>query len=546
MIHRNTLADQIKEEYEKVKQDNNELKAWFNKYNYLNLSDIAQALGIDRSHLYRLRKRVGLIEPTEMRVCKTKEYDQSEIIVPDNWRDKSVFLELYYRYGCDRLSAATGINKFTIWKYKIAYAPKRRWVNPCNNREWCYQNYIIGDRTQAQCAIMAGVSVSTFNQWLCNHDIDRKKFRNYAVPLYIKELAKRLIEQPIVRSVKFRNGYLKVSYKSRTAEGYYYTVKKTKNYPKAYKIKPADTRVQENYDVQYVYGIDIDGVNHYPSHFRMNKNYGELGFIEKRLAFHSFLKEMIDRKWTQLSHPPYAIEDDLEKCRDIDVNRYWSKDGDLKSYGNHGSYIAPGTIIAENFFKHTYGHKIFCNKFNHARYLILKRLVKKKNDITIGTFMRFINKNPDNLTLEHFGNRIKFYKDFGSVYAILKKFNITGTMLDISPGYGYNALAAAMAGVKYQVLPDNKILNILGNGFADFVGLDYSVWDGNQVDLLFYHNYYFPSEIVMQRYYKYGKRIMIYVPNSSYSHFMSTYKPEIVIKYHKGSFGKECDFLMIW
>ena len=161
MIHRNTLADQIKEEYEKVKQDNNELKAWFNKYNYLNLSDIAQALGIDRSHLYRLRKRVGLIEPTEMRVCKTKEYDQSEIIVPDNWRDKSVFLELYYRYGCDRLSAATGINKFTIWKYKIAYAPKRRWVNPCNNREWCYQNYIIGDRTQAQCAIMAGVSVST-------------------------------------------------------------------------------------------------------------------------------------------------------------------------------------------------------------------------------------------------------------------------------------------------------------------------------------------------------------------------------------------------
>ena len=77
MIHRNTLADQIKDEYEKVKRDNNELKSWFNKYNHLNLSDLAQALGIDRSHLYRLRKRVGLVVPTEMRVYKTKVYDQS-------------------------------------------------------------------------------------------------------------------------------------------------------------------------------------------------------------------------------------------------------------------------------------------------------------------------------------------------------------------------------------------------------------------------------------------------------------------------------------
>lgn len=543
MIERDTIGNKIREEYLKVRNNNEELRALFNRYNYLNIADLAQAIGINKSHLYRLRKRVGLVEPGEKRINKTKKYRDGPIELPEDWMTKEKFLLLYETYGAARLSEATGLTKNAIWIKKTRFTPTWGKYNSYDTREWCYRNYILGDRSQKECAKMAGVSSSTFHQWLCKHDIDRKKSRNYAVPLYIKELAKNLLEQPIVKNVKFRNGYLKVNYRSYTAEGYYYTVRRTKNYPKAYKIQPSDTSIEKAYDIQYVYGVGMDGENHYPMHFRMNKNYSEMSFMEKRLAFHSFLAEMVNRKWASLKHPEHVLANDLEACRNLNIDKYWLDDSELKSWS---SLTPAGTFLAEHFFYHTYGPKVFCNKYVHARYMLLKKMVKTRSDITISDFMRCVNANPNDMIKKYWGHRIKFYKDFGSVYSILKKFNIQGSMLDLSPGYGYNALAAAMAGIKYYAKPGNKIYRTLGDGFSDFVGLDYGEFTGQKVDLLLYHNYYFPSEVVIQQFYKYAKRMIIFVPKKEHNRFVKIYKPEMVIKYHKRSVHKDYDFLMIW
>ena len=548
MIIRQSIAIQIRSEYEAARSDTENTKKWFNKYNYLSLADLAQALQINRSHLYRLRKKCGLVEPTDRRVIKTKEYDQGPIAVPEEgWRNQSWFMMAYKKYGYKRLAVALNLSSTRTVIIKMNYAPNYRQEHPCDTRSWCYHNYIIRDQTQDQCAKLAKISVATFNQWLCKHNIDRKIYKNYAVPLYIKELAKNLLEQPVVTKVRFRNGYLKVHYTSRTAEGYFYTVKRMRNYPKAYRIYPPDTEIKDDYKFQYVYGTGLQGENEFKSQIRLNKNFDNLTFMDQRLAIHSFLAEMHKNDWTQLRHPPEELVKDWERCLNIKYEKYVDvENGSIRTHISHGSVAAPGHVIAEHFFRNTYGHKVFCQRFNHARYMIMKALLRSKTDITITDFMKFIGYNRSDITKRYFGHRIKFYKDFGSAFAILKKFNFGKTMLDLSPGYGYNALAAAVAGIEYKYLKDDKIGNIINNGFADFVSLKHGVFNGEQVDVLFYHNYYFPKMSVIREYYKYAKRIVVYVPYSDHRLWLSQYKPEIVMKYYKDGRTDKHDFLMIW
>jgi hypothetical protein len=87
---------------------------------------------------------------------------------------------------------------------------------------------------------------------------------------------------------------------------------------------------------------------------------------------------------------------------------------------------------------------------------------------------------------------------------------------------------------------------MLKNGFADYVGLKHSAYDGGEVDALVFFNHYLPDMSIIKKYYNVAKRIIVYVPGSQKDMVVTKYKPEYLIRYNRTVNREESDFLAIW
>lgn len=537
------IENEIVAGYLEARGDNDKIRQWFNKYNYYKLTDIARALRINMSHLYRLRKQCGLVIPGPKRIHKIKTYEKLETI-PEDWKNGEWLLPAIEKYGTKQVAEKAGVTAKTV--YITLHKLGRRVItgkHKCDNVEWLQQHYYTERLNILQMSKLAGVSEGTIKQWLIKYGIDRRYLYRYPMPLWFREFSYQLLKHPLVIKVIFRNAHIRVSYRSHIVEKYFFTGQ-IRVRRKSFFIRSIDTKLDGARGIVYTYGEGLLGECPYPMHIKINRDFKNMTMIEKRLTIHNFLAAITLRKWEQMRHPPDVIASDLERCRAIDLDKYFSKG----TFNAHviSSREPAGQYIAEHFFKFTFGPYICCMKFSNARYFSLMRFLKKrkKKEVNFRNFLRFICS--DYKTKMLYGRRFKFYRDFGALLAILKKLNISGTILDLSPGYGYNALAAAIGGYVYKYPKGHKIEAILKNGFADFVGLKHAPYNGGEVDALVFFNQYLPDMEMIKQYYNVAKRIIVYVPGSQKDMVVTKYKPEYLIKYNKTVNCESSDFLAIW
>jgi len=537
------IEKEICEGYLEARHDNDLLRKWFNKYNYLKIADIAKSLRINKSHLFRLRKRCGLIEVGEPKVLKPPKVYQHLDSVPVNWKDPDWIVPAMDTYGAKQIAAILGVTLKTV--YTVSNKAGRKIIirNPYDNYEWFYEHYVTKMMTVSEMAKIASVSTNAITQWAIKYGFNRKFLTDCPIPLYMRVMQHELSKLPVVRYAKFRRYTLLVSYRSGIVEKYRYAGTIRNRY-KTYFIKEHGSFIKNVRNIIHVYGRGMMGECPYPAHVKVNRDFTGLTSIEKRIAVHTFLAEISERRWMQMTHPMDVLMADLEKCRNTDHNRYFIDKVFQPSI--RGGREAPGHYIAEHFFKFSFGPLIASKLNNEARYRSVARYLRrrKRSELSFRNFMRFICA--DTKTKVLFGRKFKFYRDFGSVYSILKILGVKGSILDLSPSYGYNALAAAVAGLEYKYLPGHKIEKILNNGFADFVGLKHNQYMGENVGAILHHDFFFPDIEKIKSHYDKAERIIVFVPRNVKDEIVAKFKPEYLIEYKRNAITSVIDFLAVW
>lgn len=538
------IEQEIYEDYINSKDDLTKLRSFYNKYNYYKSIDLAMILRINQSTIYRQKQKCGLIIAGPKRINKPRQYERLESL-PENWRSPEWLLEAAEKYGVAQISKKAGIhirNVYHLLEKRGRNIEFKR--HKCDDAEWLYEHYVKKKLNVKDIAELADVSESTLKQWLAGHGFSTRSYKKTIVPIWVKELKHRLELHPVVRKAEIKSCYIKVSYKSYIVERYYWAGRRPEC-AKSFYITPKSINFDKARTFIYEYGISIDGEARHPAHIKIDRNFSDLHTLEKRLTIHSFLAEITTRKYIHMTHPLEVLQDDLERCKRVNTDHYFA-DKTFYAISTKRSTQAPGHYIAEHFFRFSHGPYICCKTYSHARFMSFRRFCYKKKRLALSfrNFMRFICFDPWSRRL--FGRRIRFYRDFGTILAIFRKFKISGTILDLSPGYGYNALAAAIAGIKYRYIPDHKIEKTLQNGFADFVNLDFAPYDGEDVDLLLCHSFAIPDMELIKKYYTKAKRIIAFIPSYVKDDIVSKYKPEYLIPYKKSHNPGKLDYLAIW
>ncbi len=545
MRDKDDIKIEIRQNYRKALGDNNALRTWFNHYNHLALADLAACAGVQRSSLYRLRKKIGLVVPSEKRIHKIKSYPSLDAL-PEDWREKEIFIKLYNTYGPKNLSEASGLSLRNIFHIRQKFlGTKVHKPHKCDDYDWLMEHYVKQRLSHSKCAKIACVSTVTINQWLIKHGIHRRS-QSYAIPLWIREVVREMYKFDCVRKIKIKYGHLQVHYFSNIKEYYFFNNYDLEPSRKSYIIRPHTSEILHDIRVKPVYGFNLDGSFNVPSQIKVPDDFEEFNILEKRLAINDFLFRFGRHYYKRLSHTDDALKEDLERCRSINTNRYM-RDGVLQGVVSYGTGMTvPGHKIAEHFFMHNFTSRLYGLKRANDRHRIVHEMFKNNRKITSSNFWKFVCQNQNNLTKRITGARTKFYKDFGALYTLLKLLNIKGRVLDISPSFGYNALACGIAGLDYYYLRKYNIDRAFRRGFGEFVGFNHKPYEGEDFELLLYYCQYYPDDEFIKLFHARAKRMIVYVPQKAKSFYEKNFRPEIIIKLKRTRFNDSHDYVMVW
>jgi len=480
------------------------------------------------------------------------------IDVPADWDNAAWLSRVINIYSINAIAKACHVSRNVIKNRIKRYSLVWSAINPSKNKNhtwhWCDLHYTKLGWSQAKCAKKAGICQQAFVSWLNHFNIPvrtaketLKSHRN--VRLWVRRLCSQLEQQPIVRRVYLRSDHVHVRFTNYFWETYYLDGAKFDKWRPAfsYYINRDDAVINnvpkvlpeyesDSFDTIY----DSEGLIQQP-HIIVNRNQlSNASFIEQRLALHEFCRQITRRGWIWPKHPMHVLQSDMQKLRDYKESKYVKNDT-YSVFANNGCLPPPGRKILEHFF----------DLSDYARIFRSPRcVVKLLNELITFKMIKF---NTHNL-LRVFSNgmaglyghkRFKLYDP--SVYCIIfKKLGIKGSILDITPGFGNRAIAAAINGLAYYTNPTDSFNQAIDNGLADFCGLNYLPWNQDMVDLLIYdNNFQAPDMSVIADHTRYTKRMMVFVPYYLKPQYQSIYKPESVIKIKTRKY-KNPDYLFIW
>lgn len=533
------MQDEIKSSFSEARGDNEALKAWFKKYENLKINDLCVILKITPNGLYKIRKKLGITVPKNTyRAPKRKLEPLDEL--PNDFKTKEWLSGAIKRYGASRIAELAGVNRSTIY----------HWAELGTNSE--LKPYMIKDNlvkliheeryTVEEVSNIFNVSHAVISYWLTKHGIEPVVMR-MPVPLYVRLLKAKLEQLDFVRRVRIRTGHLRVSFYSNTVERYHFYTNVARE-DKVLLLREADVHFKKIKEVEYEY-CNYSNECDYPAHIKMNRDFRGFTYLERKLSIQRFLSAIAQNRWSGLHHPPDVLHADLERCKANNPDAYFHNG---RLYPAKYRYGKPpdGYYLAEHFFRFPCGRRILCKKYSHARYVSFFRFYTKKKTVELSfrNFIKFICEDP--LTKKNYGRRYRFYRDFGPLFALIKRLGITGSVLDLSPSYGYNALASAVCGLKYYHTDNNYFSKVLNNGFADFIGLEHCLYNGEEVDLVLYHDHYFPDFDIIKKYHDKGKRIIVYVPNRMRAEVVDKYSPQAMIEYMLFERTGKADYFAIW
>ena len=542
-------------------KDPQQLKQWFDQYSYLSTNDHAQIADRSAYYIRKLKKLAGIQHKMPANIPPPPKHRRVNTIqAPENWDNPEWLSKAINIYSIKAIAEACRTTRITIRKrikqYQLKKIPRPISKNKCCTWDWCNTHYTQLGWSQAKCAQKAGIGQQAFASWLNYYKIPVRNKRettksHHQVQLWVRKLFDQLSKQPIVNKVFLRHDHIHVRFKNYFWETYYVL-----NWPEgkrrpqlSYIVDSEQAKIEnvpqvlaEYEDESFEPAYDHRGIITKP-HIIINRTqFRQASLIEQRLAVHEYCRQITQRGWIWPEHPENILHAEYEKMLQFKESKYITN-GVFSIFANNGMKPAPGRRIIEHFFDISE----FADTFRSPR-LVMKMLneLANRDDLKFNThnLLRIFSCEEARLPGNH-----KLFRMFDPVaYSVIfNRLGVKGSIFDVSPGYGNRAIAAAINGLKYYTIPDDRFNKALAKGFTHFCALDYTAWDGDQVDLLIYdNNFDTPDMSIIEDYMSYAKRMIIFVPNRLKIEYQAKYRPESVIQLKTKWFQKMPDYLFLW
>jgi hypothetical protein len=532
-------------------KDPESLKRWFARHQYLTINDHAQIADVLPRAIHSYKLLAGLTKrgagPTPPKNRKPKPVVAIE--VPEDWRTNKTWLQYATStYGIRATARAVGRNRAIVetamkrLQVTVNHAvPPTR--NPHHNYDWVHRHYVTLGYSANKCSKLAGVHVSTFISWLSHFKIKvrtNEQKRRQKLYFWHRRFVAELLKQPIVSKVRQQVGSIHVRFYSYFWENYY-TDKPPKRPKRPYiyfKVTSESTRIKRVPPVHYEYGTDMEGKPYYPAHIAISRaDFNKATFIEQRLAIHTFMREIVMRGWIWPSYPPEELAKDLEAIRNANPAKYM-ENGGFTAIPKPGPRNPPGRKLMLHYFDTS----IYWLSISHPRVLVryMNRMAKRQCDINFLNLLLRVGANENSIWKYRIPPRLP---DPVCYHTLYKRLGFTGTILDVSCGFGNKAIAAAAAGLKYTT-PDPTFQAALDHGIEDI--LDYEPDVGQPVDVVIYdESWKVPDMQKVLPYIERGKRLFVFCPHQ-HQDIVLQYKPKSAIRFRTTFYNKTPNLLFYW
>lgn len=531
------------------------LQKWFKDHSHLSINDLAQLADLSANTIRKLKKKAGF--KPQARPKKIPSYrpirQTPTIEVPLDWRNDLDWLRMVVNtHGFQQLCRLVDRNVKTVSeilkKRGIKSRSSKEAVKSKNKfctKAWCHHHYVVLGYPQHQCAELAGICTQTFSHWLNRfkipvRDEEQAHTGRKAITLWEKDFIGKLRQKSIVRRVYVRDGYIHVRFRNYYWENYYTREMDNLKRPYTYfRIDQENSQLNRIPAVHYEYGVDVEGQPLHPAHISLSRaDLKAATMVERRLAIHEYARRLLMRDWVQPSFPEMVLAEDFRRVQALDAAVYLDNGG-FTSYPKIDLGDPPGRKLMMAYFDFSEFQALMRRPRLMVRYLT----TLEKRTVPFNLF---------NLLLTMAHNSGFVYRRGAinipdpMVYAaIFKHLGLGGTLLDVKPGKGNRAVAAAAVGLNYTT-SDPSFQNSLALGFQETTGLNYVPDRGQKVDVVLYDEGFRPPD--MQKVLPYldrAKKLMVFCPRS-HSQEVLKYKPREAIKVRTRWFRKDPDHIFIW
>lgn len=542
------------------KHDPKSIRKWFEDHPHLTTNDHAQIAGKAASYIRKLKKRAGIIGKMPANLPKSKAVKKVVIGLnpPENWDTHEWLSSVVGTHSVKRIAEACNVSRRTIRrrlaKHNLHNTFTVKSKNKCYSKAWCHRHYVELEWTQEECAKKAGICQQAFANWLNKFKIpvrtalETVKSHN-TTQIWVRGLIKKLKSQKIVRKVYLRNDHVHVRFMNYFWETYYVNRNPTeKRPPSSYIITKKDAilkkvpKVYPEYETNMSTNIyDENGIIQSP-HIIINRNeFDNASLIEQRMAIHEFCRQITQRKWMWPEHPDHILASEWDSLQNFKPSKYMY-DGMFSIFARNGKRPALGRKLIEHFFDISE----FSDVFRSPR-LVMKMtnvLAAAESEFNFHNLLRIFCCGAASLPGDHKTFRIS---DPAAYAVLFQRLGVKGKILDLYPGFGNRAIAAALENLEYYTIPDERFTKALNKGFHDFVGLNYNEWGQEKVDVLIYdNNFNNPDMSIIKEYTKFAKRMMVFVPHRLKLEYQTKFKPTSFVKIKTRWFQKAPDYIFIW
>jgi len=547
--------EQFRAEFKKVnRQDPQALRDWFKANAHFTTNDLAQIANCSIIYLNKLKRVAGISKKPNNKPPRYKVPAKSPITLPDNWDNPEWLQKALDHYSVDAIAKATSCTRWFIrkrikkWGLKVRSAMEAcRSSNPKCTYAWCYNHYITQRMSQKQCAELAGVTIRAFSGWLNRFKIPVRSTKVIIKDLRIKEFAHKLKQIPIVNKVFIRESHVHVRFKNFFWESYYFDNRGLRQngerLPFSYVVNYDDIVINKVPEVLPEYEYDMaETTSPYAMHLIVSRQeLNKATFIERRLALHEFVRQIISMTWEPTKYPESVLLDDKANLMEYDPSTY-RVDGGYTVFQKKQGH---GKKIITHFFELN-EHKMVLRSPRFAT-ILASIMLKKRMPFNTTSLIRIIQSRLTANSSAIINQYISVSIPDPVVYAVLlEDLRVRGTVFDLTPGFGNRAMACAMLGLKYTTIPTERFSKAMQNGFGEFIGLDYEEYHGQKVDFLIYdENFGVPDMEKVQPYLGIAKQLLVFSPRSEVPTLMEL-QPTAVINVKTKWLKKEPNHFFLW
>ncbi|MCK9557042.1 MAG: hypothetical protein M0R50_03245 [Candidatus Cloacimonetes bacterium] len=349
----------------------------------------------------------------------------------------------------------------------------------------------------------------------------------------MKLLASQLEQTDIIEAAYIRSTTVQAVYKTGINEVYYYKVKnrKKKRGDNCFVVSPRSAAIRQELQTFKEYHDDpLDDSPTY--HWCINRNqFNEATLMEKRIAMHHLLREVLNTKPEPDSYPIQILAHDWISLQDTKFDKYLLN-GAITCFPR--GRVSPHFRILEHFFNPGANHR------GKTLWAALRLVCNKKririNSTNIRKIARWLTRR-----------RIISPLVYCALFDALK---ITGPVGDLHPGYGSKALACAMMGLPYYTIKDDRFKRALDLGFSSFTRTEFGDLEDQKIELLISDNNFKKFEMPSADMLNNTTRMLCYAPRDERQSLIEQSKPTSVLQIYDHAvdaktFSKS-NYLLLW